>query len=1029
MDQDREVVITGNPLPREGLITALRTLGKFHDEEVHKLLIEYFFHPDPVVSMEALRSSGCRMNEAAVPHLLRIIEGGSVPQKVEALKTLSCIDAPHVIENLLKYFSLFTEHEVQQELLRAMNAILPFQEKIIELNRGVLTSNAEDIELCKIAVRGLVNTEDFSFLKLYILHAPAAVQEEVFRAALKCGGREVATFLKKLENDGENFSEKIRGVYLGAYFLKVPNPSMHYSMKAIQRASRETYCAFLDTLLKNVDCGGALKDIFRFLLLLPYTGEDVEILISELIKKIIELAEKKSSVLVGELRSITGIHLERVFKRVRDTHISLNKIQKKEDLLPTLLAHLLGKYSSEALILEVQNHFRGDKVISRKLIESLGECLKGGGKTALNGFKATLPLFYERDVKKRRKVAAIVNTIDPEISHHLRRLNRLVKACGFLGVENQSRKVYEVLSFAVQEKITYLQEASVITLCQLNHRNFIAEVEGVLKQPSTGRNILKSYIHGAQYLPPEVVSEPLVGLLFRHELDMVVKDMIVESLDKLELANPNLMCSRLLKALELDDISPSQRRKIGEMVSDYPEAVSFQSLFDAMNSGDELVKTIVLEIIRNIVKNKNDWPLDVLTGKLYSLLDYISVPVKVEALFTLLALGDDYAERVAGDWIEAADEPVICEMLSLLKEESNDLMLVYLPALLRSDKVSIQEILREVLSSIACGPCGKKLRDLILSELKGGSKLPLPGFVSEEKGVLPVKGELFLHPKIEFRLKREHSQNLTVFFIDMVGYTEKSIRSDATKLLKLIKAFEENVLPTIDSYNGHIVKKLGDGILAVFKHPVNAAIAALEIQGKIGEYNRYTVNSDKFQVRIGMHSGDVLWKDDDIFGDVVNIASRIETSAAPGEILITEDTYSEIRDCVICDPRGELQVKGIERPIHVFTPRGVSRDVKALLDIKKSNVEALIKIEDGEVAKKLREAFFSPRFELPGGYQELTGSAGRVTELLRGLFRDLAQATSAISNDYREEFLFKRYLQEKWNEVVGKLGESEKRSK
>jgi hypothetical protein len=237
----------------------------------------------------------------------------------------------------------------------------------------------------------------------------------------------------------------------------------------------------------------------------------------------------------------------------------------------------------------------------------------------------------------------------------------------------------------------------------------------------------------------------------------------------------------------------------------------------------------------------------------------------------------------------------------------------------------------------------------------------------------------------------------------------------------LIKAFEENVLPTIESYNGHIVKKLGDGILAVFKHPVNAAIAALEIQGKIGEYNRYAVNSDKFLVRVGMHLGDVLWKDDDIYGDVVNIASRMETSAAPGEILITEELHNEIKEYVICDSKGELQVRGIEYPIRVFTPRGVSRDVRTLLDIKKSNVEALIRIEDGEAAKRLREAFFSPKFELPVGFQESTGLAGGIIESLRGLFRDLAHAASAISNDYREEFLFKRYLQEKWNEVVDKL--------
>ena len=119
--------------------------------------------------------------------------------------------------------------------------------------------------------------------------------------------------------------------------------------------------------------------------------------------------------------------------------------------------------------------------------------------------------------------------------------------------------------------------------------------------------------------------------------------------------------------------------------------------------------------------------------------------------------------------------------------------------------------------------------------------------------------------------------------------------------MKLIKAFEEIVTTTITANRGTVVKKMGDGILAGFKHPLSAAVAALAVQQKIHEYSAMRVEQEKFQARIGLNTGSVIRRDNDIFGDVVNVASRMQSKATPGEVILTEATYRRSR--TTCDAR------------------------------------------------------------------------------------------------------------------------------
>jgi TolB-like protein/class 3 adenylate cyclase/Flp pilus assembly protein TadD len=155
---------------------------------------------------------------------------------------------------------------------------------------------------------------------------------------------------------------------------------------------------------------------------------------------------------------------------------------------------------------------------------------------------------------------------------------------------------------------------------------------------------------------------------------------------------------------------------------------------------------------------------------------------------------------------------------------------------------------------------------------------------------------------------------------DVVGYSRLMERDEAGTLSRLKSMRRALVDPQIAAHSGRMVKLMGDGALVEFASAVDAVSCAIEIQKRVLESNADVPKDDRIEFRIGINVGDIIVDVDDIYGDGVNVAARIQALADPGGIYISRSAADQVRDKVpiTIETRGEQSVKNIARPIEVF---------------------------------------------------------------------------------------------------------------
>jgi adenylate cyclase len=182
-------------------------------------------------------------------------------------------------------------------------------------------------------------------------------------------------------------------------------------------------------------------------------------------------------------------------------------------------------------------------------------------------------------------------------------------------------------------------------------------------------------------------------------------------------------------------------------------------------------------------------------------------------------------------------------------------------------------------------------------------------------------------------MRMSQTRRLTaILAADVAGYS-RLMGADEEGTHERLKALRREVVdPKIAEHHGRIVKTTGDGMLVEFASVVDAVRCAVAVQQTVPERNTGVAADNRIELRIGINLGDVIVEGDDLYGDGVNIAARIEALADPGGVFVSNTVHDHVRDRLpfVFEDLGEQQVKNIARPVRVYRVRdAVSKSTPA----------------------------------------------------------------------------------------------------
>ncbi len=180
--------------------------------------------------------------------------------------------------------------------------------------------------------------------------------------------------------------------------------------------------------------------------------------------------------------------------------------------------------------------------------------------------------------------------------------------------------------------------------------------------------------------------------------------------------------------------------------------------------------------------------------------------------------------------------------------------------------------------------------------------------------------------RTQFEAEKQMAEK-TIFFIDIAGYTKKSATTDIKVLMAMLDEFGKIIMPCGEKYKGTLIKKIGDCYMYTFDTPLEAVLFSTEVQAILKARNLEETEDRKINTRIGLNTGKVFCMDNDVFGDPVNVAARMESNAPLNGIRVNSTTCLPIKSFLLTE-RDDIEVKGIAGHLETYRVLGIKDGVR-----------------------------------------------------------------------------------------------------
>jgi len=205
------------------------------------------------------------------------------------------------------------------------------------------------------------------------------------------------------------------------------------------------------------------------------------------------------------------------------------------------------------------------------------------------------------------------------------------------------------------------------------------------------------------------------------------------------------------------------------------------------------------------------------------------------------------------------------------------------------------------------------------------------------------------------------TRNLSIMFTDIKGFTQRTSSSTRDAMTKMMDNHARLLLPVFKHFDGTVVKTIGDAYLVYFSSPTDAVLCGVTIQEVLRQYNKDLEDDTKLEIRVAINVGDVELMDNDIMGEPVNIAARLEGIAEAGQVYFTEAVYQTMNRLEAPSAEvGEHVFKGIPHPIRVYKVIDEPGS-----DLAKHLSASVTLSDKGPIIKGIRENLVIPEKEKP----------------------------------------------------------------
>ena len=250
---------------------------------------------------------------------------------------------------------------------------------------------------------------------------------------------------------------------------------------------------------------------------------------------------------------------------------------------------------------------------------------------------------------------------------------------------------------------------------------------------------------------------------------------------------------------------------------------------------------------------------------------------------------------------------------------------------------------------------------------------------------------------------------VTILFSDIKGSTAYFEQKGDIEGLAMVERHNKLLFPCVETNHGRIVKTIGDAIMALFNDPVDAVHAAVQMQVALDE-DAKRADFERIHIRIGVHTGLGLMHGDDVFGDVVNAAARVQGQSEPDQILITDSLLSAVKsEGFQVGKLGRARMKGKDEPIDIYAVGWSPSATQRLIDdLQKRFDEQLRELKQSSAARE--EEFDRSRGEWAEERRRLNVDHERLEEAAKGA---LETARGEVTGEFQKQVQFKVEAAEK----------------